>query len=137
LEQQEILIPNKQLITQEVTNWTLGDTRIRIVVPIGVAYGSDVDRVSTILRELANSLPEVLTSPAPEVYFMAHGASSLDFELSVFLNHPDLRLTIRDQLNKLINKRFQAEKIEIPFPQTDVHIRSGLEKVLQRSDDNL
>ncbi|MBF0146331.1 MAG: mechanosensitive ion channel [Magnetococcales bacterium] len=125
-DQQEILIPNKQLITQEVTNWTLGDTRIRLVIPIGVAYGSDVDRVSAILMELAVSQPEVLSTPAPEVYFMNHGASSLDFELRVFLNHPSLSLPMRDRLNKLINKRFQLEKIEIPFPQTDIHIRSGL-----------
>ncbi len=126
-DQQEILIPNKQLITQEVTNWTLGDTRIRLVIPIGVAYGSDVDRVSALLMELAKSLPEVLPDPHPEVYFLSHAASSLDFEVRVFLSHPDLRLPTRDRLNKLINKRFKLENIEIPFPQTDIHIRSGLE----------
>ncbi|HAT49170.1 MAG: mechanosensitive ion channel [Nitrospirae bacterium] len=128
-DQQEILIPNKQLITQEVTNWTLGDTRIRLVVPIGVAYGTDVDRVGAILEELAKSIPEVLTDPAPEVYFLAHGASSLDFELRVFLNHPNLKLPVQDRLNRLIYKRFQTEKIEIPFPQSDIHIRSGLERL--------
>ncbi|MBF0434055.1 MAG: mechanosensitive ion channel [Magnetococcales bacterium] len=129
-DQQEILIPNKQLITQEVTNWTLGDTRIRLVIPIGVAYGSDVDRVSALLMELAKSLPEVLPDPHPEVYFLSHAASSLDFEVRVFLSHPDLRLPTRDRLNKLINKRFKLENIEIPFPQTDIHIRSGLESLV-------
>ncbi|MBF0134252.1 MAG: mechanosensitive ion channel [Magnetococcales bacterium] len=128
-DQQEILIPNKQLITQEVTNWTLGDTRIRLVIPIGVAYGSDVDQVGTLLEELAKSLPEVLADPAPEVYFLAHGANSLDFEVRVFLDHPKLKLPVQDRLNRLIYKRFRAENIEIPFPQSDIHIRSGLERL--------
>ncbi|MBF0108328.1 MAG: mechanosensitive ion channel [Magnetococcales bacterium] len=127
VDQQEILIPNRQLITQEVTNWTLGDTRVRLVVAIGVAYGSDVDRVGALLMELACDQAEVLPDPAPEVYFMNHGPSSLDFELRVYLSHPKLTLPMRDRLNKLINKRFQQEKIDIPFPQTDIHIRSGLE----------
>lgn len=133
-DRQEMLIPNKQLITQEVINWTLGDTKIRLVIPVGVAYGSDVDRVSELLMDIAKSQPEVLADPEPEVYFMSHGASSLDFEMRVFLDHPDLRLPVRDRLNKQINKRFLEEKIEIPFPQSDIHIRSGLEKLVTNSD---
>ncbi|MBF0423577.1 MAG: mechanosensitive ion channel family protein, partial [Magnetococcales bacterium] len=124
-DQQEILIPNKQLITQEVTNWTLGDTRIRLVIPIDVAYGTDVDRVSVVLEDLARSHPDVLSAPPPEVYFLSHGDSSLHFELRVFLNHPDLRLPVQDRLNKLINKRFALENIEIPFPQREIRIRGG------------
>jgi len=107
-----------------VTNWTLGSPVTRINIPVGVAYGSDVDRVSEILLELAHQDPEVLKAPAPAALFLAHGESSLDFELRVFLGSAGVRLSTRDRLNREINKAFAKYDIEIPFPQRDVTIRS-------------
>ncbi|MBF0447966.1 MAG: mechanosensitive ion channel [Magnetococcales bacterium] len=123
---QELLIPNRDLITREVTNWTLANSNIRLVVPIGVAYGSDIGRVITVLNEVARAQPEVLKDPPVEVLFMLHGASSLDFELRVFLPNPTLRMAVLSRLNTAINKAFAENNIEIPFPQQDIHIRSGL-----------
>ncbi|MBF0161376.1 MAG: mechanosensitive ion channel [Magnetococcales bacterium] len=121
---QEQLIPNRDLITKEVTNWTLASTTIRIVIPIGVAYGSDVGKVKALLLELAHQQPDIMQDPPPEVYFVNHGASSLDFELRLFLPDPALNWIVRDRINTGINRIFAEEQIEIPFPQQDIHIRT-------------
>ncbi len=98
---------------------------MRILVPIGVAYGSDVDLVMRLLLDLATAQPEILKDPQPEVIFLNHGASSLDFELRAFIPNPTLRWPIRSRINKLINKTFAENNIQIPFPQQDIHLRSG------------
>jgi len=123
-DNEEILIPNKDLITGQVTNWTLGNTVTRIIIPIQAAYGSDVDKISDIMMDIAINDPEVLADPAPAALFMAHGDSGLDFELRVFLGTAGVRLSTRDRLNREINKAFTAHDIEIPYPQRDLHIRS-------------
>ncbi len=124
-DRQEVLVPNRTLITREVTNWTRSDTVNRLVIPIGVAYGSDIDRVAELLMAIATDQPEILKDPAPSVVFMQHGESSLDFNLRVFVPSPAEIMLIRDRINRLINKAFTAENIEIPFPQRDLHIRSS------------
>lgn len=124
-DRREVIVPNRTLITSNVTNWTRSDTINRLVVSIGVAYGSDVDRVSELLLEIAAEQPEALTDPAPSVIFMQHGESALDFDLRLFVPGPSDIMPVRDHLNKLINKRLAAEGIEIPFPQRDIHIRSS------------
>lgn len=121
---QEQLIPNRDLITKEVTNWTLANNTVRLVIPIGVAYGSDIAKVKQLLLALAHEQPEVLSDPPPEALFITHGASSLDFELRLFLPDPALRWTMQDRLNTRINQIFTEQGIDIPFPQQDVHIRS-------------
>ena len=131
---QELLIPNRDLITKEVTNWTLGNANVRQVVPIGIAYGSDIDLAIETLLNLARQQPEVLKDPAPEVLFMTYGPSSLGLELRIFLNNPSLRMPILSRINRLIYKAFHDHGIEIPFPQQDVHIRSGLFPVEQPID---
>ncbi|MBL7187531.1 MAG: mechanosensitive ion channel [Phycisphaerae bacterium] len=124
-DRQEVIVPNRSLITTNVTNWTRSDTVNRLVISIGVAYGSDVDAVRAILLRIATEQPEVLTDPPPSVIFMAHGESSLDFNLRVFLPSPNELMILRNHLNTLINKEFAAAGIEIPFPQRDLHIRSS------------
>ena len=127
---QELLIPNRDLITKEVTNWTLGNTNIRLLVHIGVAYGSNIDKVMEILSGLAQAQPECLKNPPPEVLFMNHGASSLDFELRLFLPDPSQRMPMLSRMNRLINKAFSDNNIEIPFPQQDIHLRTGVSSLL-------
>ncbi len=124
-DRQEVMVPNRNLITNEVINWTRSDTINRVVVTIGVAYGSDLDKVTALLMNIANEQPKVLMVPAPSVFFIQHGESSLDLELRVFVSSPDNILPVRDQINRQISKVFQQEQIEIPFPQRDVHIRSS------------
>lgn len=120
---QEQLIPNRDLITKEVTNWTLASNTVRLVIPIGVAYGSDIAKVKKLLLDLAHQQPETLSDPKPEVFFINHGPSSLDFELRLFLPEPGLHWPVRDRINTGINQMFAEQGIEIPFPQQDVHLR--------------
>jgi small-conductance mechanosensitive channel len=120
---QEQLIPNRDLITKEVTNWTLANTTLRIVIKISVAYGTDIEKVKRLLLDVARQQQGVLAEPAPDVLFMQHGASSLDFELWAFLPDPGIRWVVRDRLNCAINRAFAEHGIEIPMPQQDVRIR--------------
>lgn len=123
-DSQEVLLPNKDLVTQSVTNWTRGDTVNRLVIEIGVAYGSDLDKVTSLLMEIATNDPDVLDDPKPSVTFTNHGDSALEFVVRVFIPSPSFLLVVRDRLNRTINREFQAHGIEIPFPQRDIHIRS-------------
>ncbi|MEM1149511.1 MAG: mechanosensitive ion channel domain-containing protein [Pseudomonadota bacterium] len=123
-DNREVLLPNKSIITENVTNWTLRDSVLRIIIPIGVAYGSDVNRVRDLLMEVAEANEDVLDAPVPRVFFMEHGDSSLDFEVRVFISNPRKRFRVRDEINTAINQALTAEKIEIPFPQRDLHVRT-------------
>jgi potassium efflux system protein len=124
-DRQEEILPNRSFITGDVTNWTRGDTINRVVISIGVAYGSDVDAVTKLLMKVAKDAPKVLSDPPPSVVFIDHGDSALLFNLRTFVPSPDELFTTRDHLNKAINKALAAADIEIPFPQRDLHIKSS------------
>jgi small-conductance mechanosensitive channel len=98
----------------------------RLAISTGVAYGSDIEKVSEILMQIASEDPDVLKEPAPSVVFMQHAESSLDFNLRVFIPSPSFINVLRDRLNKCINHEFAKHGIEIPFPQRDLHIRSNV-----------
>jgi small-conductance mechanosensitive channel len=120
----EIVVPNSDLITGQVTNWTLGERRVRIRVPVGVAYGTDVARVLEILLACGKANPVVLSTPAPLAFFLAFGANSLDFELRVWIPEFLNKTQVLSDLNQDIENQFAHNNIEIPFPQTDLHLRS-------------
>ena len=124
-DRQEILVPNRQLITQEVTNWTLRDAVTRLVIKIRVAHESDVDTVREMLLQIASAQPEVLEDPAPQALFLDQSAGWLDFELRVWLAAISQRLPMTDRLNTLIRKRLRELGIRTGFPQQEVYIRSG------------
>jgi small-conductance mechanosensitive channel len=120
----EVTIPNAIIANAKIINESGGPwEKYRIRIPVGVAYGSDVDQVSDVLEEEASRHPDILDYPAPRVRMRAFGASSLDFELLGWVDKPVHRGRVTDSLMKAIYKRFQAEDITIPFPQTDVHLR--------------
>ena len=116
-----VIIPNAALISSSVTNMTLDDNISRQIVNVGVAYGSDVDKVTNILLECAAKHPTVLKNPAPMVLFKDFGSSSLDFELRCYVHDIRKGWTVPSDLRYAINKRFIEEGIEIPFPQVVVH----------------
>ncbi|MGB3209190.1 MAG: mechanosensitive ion channel domain-containing protein [Desulforhopalus sp.] len=120
----EIVVPNSDLITGQVTNWTLGERRVRIRIPVGVAYGTDVEQVLNILLSCAKANPVVLSSPKPIALFLAFGNSSLDFELRVWISEFLDKMQVLSELNQDIENEFAIQNIEIPFPQTDLHLRS-------------
>jgi small-conductance mechanosensitive channel len=119
----EVTIPNAIIANAKIINESGGPwEKYRIRIPVGVAYGSDVDQVSEVLEEEARSHPDILDYPAPRVRMRAFGAFSLDFELLGWVDKPVHRGRVTDSLLKSIYKRFQAEGITIPFPQTDVYL---------------
>jgi small-conductance mechanosensitive channel len=120
----EIVIPNSDLIAGQVTNWTLAERKARVKIPVGVAYGSDIPRVLEILLAVSREHPMILTTPAPNALFLAFGASSLDFELRVWIADFNDRRQVQSELNQEINSEFTDAGIEIPFPQTDLHLRT-------------
>ena len=122
LDQAELIIPNADLINNQVTNWTLTNRQVRLCVSVGVAYGSDVSlTVETILASVKKQ-KEVLKSPVPEVLFMNFGDSSLDFELRVWIEDVDRRAQVRSALYHDIEWNFRELNIVIPFPQRDLHL---------------
>jgi len=122
-DRKELIIPNKEFITGQVINWSLSDTILRILIPVGIAYGSDTKLAYDTLLSIAKAQPNVLEDPESTVRFSAFGESTLDFELRVFVPHPDLLLETRHQLLMEIDQRFRDAGIEIAFPQRDIHIK--------------
>ncbi len=122
-----MIVPNTKFIDSPVTNWTYGDPRVRFRIPIGVAYGSDVNRVREALIAAAREHPAALSDPAPSVFLDKFGDSTIDFELVVWSMEMSYRpRRFKSDLNFLIDKHLRAAGIEIPNPQRDLHIRSGV-----------
>ena len=119
----EIVVPNSDLISNQVTNWTLSDRVVRLIIAVGVAYGSDLDLVTRTLMACAENNESVSATPGPQVLFLNFGDSTLDFELRVFVA-ASRRLSTKNELNHDIDKRFRENGIVIAFPQRDLHLRS-------------
>jgi potassium efflux system protein len=122
----DVIVPNSELISSQVTNWMLHDSRGRARIPVGVAYGSDTQKVKAILEKVAAEHPRVVndgSAPKPKVLFRGFGESSLDFELRCFIHDIDERLQVVSDLNFAIDAAFRETGIEIPFPQRDLHVR--------------
>jgi potassium-dependent mechanosensitive channel len=130
-----VIVPNSEFINGKVINWSIGDPRVRIHVPVGVAYGSNMETVTRALLRVADEAEGVLKDPAPEVRFIEFGNSSLNMELLVWINEPAKHFYLRSQLNFAIDAAFRRDGVEVPFPQRDVHVRSagGLEGIFSGS----
>lgn len=127
LDNQNVLVPNSELVSGRVTNWVLRDSHGRLQVKVGVAYGSDVAKVRDILETIGREHPEVITdgrAPAPRALFMGFGDSSLDFELRVRVQRIERRFSIMSDINFSLDAAFREAGITIPFPQRDLHIVS-------------
>lgn len=119
----ELIVPNGDLIAEKVTNWTLTTPRARLVLPVSVAYGTDPERVITLLEERGRAYSLSLDEPAPMAIFTSFGESSLDFELRVWLADFEQLLRARSELAAIIARSFAEEGITIPFPQRDLHVK--------------
>jgi small-conductance mechanosensitive channel len=119
-----MIVPNAELITNRVTNWTLTNRQARSSIPVGVAYGSDIALVMQTLKEYALAHSGVLHSLEPQVEFRSFGDSSLDFELCAWVADLDTRGQVASDLRQDIDRRFRQAGIVMPFPQRDLHVRS-------------
>ncbi len=127
LDNIDIIIPNSQLISNQLINWSYTDNIVRIHIPVGVSYGSDVKLVKDTLLNVADEIPFVLDTPAPDVRFLEFGDSSLNFELLVWIDVKKIPIPLaKSELNFKIWEAFKENNIEIPFPQRDVWFKNEL-----------
>ena len=132
-----MIVPNADFISNTVTNWSHGDPKVRIRVPIGVAYGSDLKLLQRLLLEAAAEHPKALRDPSPVVLFTEFGDSSLNFELGVWTQEMTaIPIHFTSEMNFIIDQKLRENDIEIPFPQRDLHVRSGLPAAAEASNED-
>ena len=124
-DRKEILVPNKVFVTERLINWSLSDTVTRIILKVGFAYGSDLQKCRDILLQAAKKNGRVLRDPEPVVLFMGFGASTLDHELRIHVDNINDRLAATDEINRHIDAMCNEHGVEIAFSQLDIHIRNG------------
>ncbi len=125
LDQISVIVPNSRLLEDEVINWSHNRAPSRLHLPVGVAYGSDLNVVKDALLKAADDHTEVVSNPSPRVVFIGFGDSALDFELLIWLRRPERQLFVKSDLLFHIDALLRQKNIEIPFPQRDLHVRSG------------
>ena len=128
-----IIVPNSKLISQRVINWSYGDPRARIAIPIGVAVDADIDAVTKTLIECADGVENVLSEPPPRVQFLKFGDYSLDFRLLVWTSQPRRHAQIRSDINYRIAQLFREREIRIPYPTQEFLFRGGAPKEFEPS----
>lgn len=123
-DRKEVIIPNKAFVTERLINWSLSDTTTRVVIRLGVAYGSDLDKVKEVLLKAAADHPKVMHDPAPAVFFTTFGPSTLDHELRLYVRELRDRSYTVDELNRTIDRLCRENDINIAFNQLEVHLRN-------------
>ena len=123
-DNKELVVPNKSFVTDPLINWTLSDPVTRVVIDLGIAYGSDTEQAHAIMTKVITDHPEVLDDPNPTVFFIGFGESSLDFQIRVFVSERIKRMPLKHDLHMALDKALREAGIEIPFPQRDLHLRS-------------
>jgi potassium efflux system protein len=121
-DRRELIVPNKEFITGKLINWSLSDPITRVVVPVGVAYGSDTQATEKLLLKIARENLMVLSQPEPSALFLGFGDNSLNFELRVFVRGLEYRLSVIHHLHLAIEREFRNAGINIAFPQRDIHL---------------
>jgi potassium efflux system protein len=121
-DRRELIVPNKEFITGKLINWSLSDSITRVVIPVGVAYGSDTLETEKLLLKIARENLMVLSQPEPSALFLGFGDNSLNFELRVFVRGLDNRLPVIHHSHLAIEREFRKAGINIAFPQRDIHL---------------
>ena len=131
-----LIIPNSEMLSNRVMNWSYKDPKVRRQVDVGVAYGSDVQLVRKILLKIVGDMPEIMNDPAPRVDFVDFADSALIFRVRFWISSPNFWLAAPTELRFRIDEEFKKNGIEIAFPQQDIHIRSasGLDNILKVDD---
>ena len=130
-----VIVPNSDFINSRVINWSHNNKQVRLNFPVGVSYNEDPEKIRKLLEEVAKANSGVLSSPKPYVLFESYGDSSLNFNLLVwtseFIDRPKI---LKSELYYEIFRKFKEHNVEIPFPQRDIHLKSGFEKVVDKID---
>jgi len=121
-DRKELLVPNKEFITGQLVNLSLSDPVARLVIPVGVAYGSDIPKAKQLMLETATQSEHILDEPAPNVIFKDFGDNSLNLVLRCFIANVDSRTFITSEINEAVHDKFNAAGICIAFPQRDIHL---------------
>ena len=125
-DRKEYLIPNENLMVNQVVNWSYSSREVRVKAPVGVSYGSDLDLAEKLLLEAVVDAPRVLAQPAPSVRLMAFGPSAVEFEIRFWITDPEEGVTgVRSEVLKRVWRLFKENGIELPFPQLDVYLRDN------------
>jgi small-conductance mechanosensitive channel len=131
----DILVPNENLLTQAITNWSYGDRNVRLKVPVQISYDDDPEQAIATLEAVARAHPRVLTDPAPSGALIAFGENGVDLELWVWVNDPERGIAnVRSELNRAIWQALKRAGITIPYPQRDLHIKSGAAAIARRDE---
>ncbi len=126
-DQKELIVPNKTFITNELVNWTLSDAITRVVIPVSVAYGTDIEHAHQLMLETVRNTPLVLADPEPSVLLNGFGDSALNFSVRVFVSEMSHRLQVIHDLHLRLERALRENHIEIPLPQREVHVRGMVE----------
>ena len=132
-----IIIPNNQIMTRDIINYTASDSIIRVRINIGVAYDADIDQAKTLMLEVAQSVEWVLSSPAPKVVARNFGESSVELQLRVWLKDARKRMDTISEVTDQVKTRFDKEKIEIPYTRRDIRILREDNPVTEKGNDEL
>ncbi|MDR0218837.1 MAG: mechanosensitive channel MscK [Enterobacteriaceae bacterium] len=135
-DRKEVIIPNRAFVTERLINWSLSDTITRIIIKVGVAYGSDLDKVKDVMLQAAKSNSRVMSEPEPQVYFMSFGASTLDHELRLYVRELGDRSRTVDEVNRSIDKLCRENGINIAFNQLEVYLHNEQGNSLQEVQKN-
>jgi potassium efflux system protein len=123
-DQKELIVPNKTFITSQLINWSLTDAITRVVIPVGIAYGSNVEEAHQLMIDTVKSTPLVLAEPEPSVLFVGFGENSLNFSIRIFVSELSHRQQATHNIHLRLEKLFREHNIHIPSPQREIHIRS-------------
>ncbi|TRW48490.1 mechanosensitive ion channel [Aliidiomarina halalkaliphila] len=134
----DTLIPNENLITSEVINWSYADRNVRLRIPVDVSYSTDLDKASELVKECAKASPRVLSSPEPNAWVTDFGDSGITIELRVWISDPENGFeNVRSPIRLAIWRAFKENNITIPFPQRDLHLQSVSENTLEKLNELL
>ncbi|HEX4047591.1 MAG TPA: mechanosensitive ion channel domain-containing protein, partial [Elusimicrobiota bacterium] len=123
LDELALILPNSTLVQDLVINWTHGDRSIRLHIPFGVAYGTDIERLRAVALEACRSVEGTMADPAPELRFLEFGGSSLNFEILIWIVDPWIQFRVKSDTYFALERAFRQGNIEVPFPQRVVHLR--------------
>jgi potassium efflux system protein len=124
-DRKELIVPNREFVTNQVVNWTLGDSIVRWTFPVGIAYGSDTEKALALLEQCARGSRFVVQDPAPQAVFIGFGDSTLDLKLWLFIDQNNVEYRWMTDIYLAIDRAFREAGIEIAFPQRDVHLKAS------------